>query len=175
MAAASTPKATRGRPPESVEIAFEKYLLSLHRLSTALGDSNVLAKNSVGVSEWAVLSVLAHDNQLNLKQVVRQAGVSRQRIRKVLQELQAKKLVTVSQFLEGDKRQRVVSETPKAARVRRAILAELRQVANDLAGSGAGDLMTQRFAAASRLADRVVRMLKPRHKTAEEFWAAEPR
>jgi len=158
---------------KSPEGELERLLLSLHRLSNALGESGVLAKNTIGVSEWAVLSVLDGGEPLHLKQIVRQTGVSRQRIRKVLQELEEKKLVTVGQIPDGDRRQRVVAGTSEGARVRQAILADLRVLAENLATSPVNDIprrLIQHFRMASQLADRIVRILKPAQKKAEEFW-----
>ena len=83
--------APRRRAPESAEVEIENFLLCLHRVSNALADSNILAKYSIGISEWAVLNTLDGGKEFNLQQIVRQAGVSRQRIRMILRELETKR------------------------------------------------------------------------------------
>ena len=170
--------APRRRAPEFAEVEIENFLLCLHRVSNALADSNILAKYSIGISEWAVLNTLDGGKEFNLQQIVRQAGVSRQRIRMILRELETKRLVTVSQVTKGDKRQRIVTGTVRGADMRQSILADLRELANSIANQVPTIERTkllQRFVLASRVADRVTRSLRSAQKKSGQFWAKDVR
>jgi DNA-binding MarR family transcriptional regulator len=150
--------------PQSPRLELEEFLLTAHRLANALNDSNILRKHGITVGEWSILNALSARKQLPLQNIVHISGVSRQRINKVLRDLEGKKLVFVGQTENGDRRRRIVGETAKAARVRQAILEDLDQLLTALIAQSPHEQDRSRFAhrfgAMARLANRIARTLK---------------
>ena len=139
--------------------ALEGFLTSAHKLANAFGESSILAKQSITIGEWAVLDALCTSGELSLREVISASGVSRQRINKLLGSLEGKKLVTVQQTEEGDRRRRTVAPTSKAVRVREEILSEFRRLLPALGKPGQEGL-NRRLVALTRLSNRLIRTLK---------------
>lgn len=179
--AAPVARVNRRAVVESPEVGLEELLLNMHRLSNMFADSELLKNNELTISEWAIVNVLDKDRTLNLRDVVRRSGVSRQRIRKVLHELEAKNLVTISAAHEGDKRQRIVAATSKCAAARQAMLASLRNLLGNTTlttnKGGDGRRLGRRLSSAARVAKQIARSLKSKRERAaeeaEEFWTAD--
>ena len=96
--------------------ALEGLLINAHRVATTLGELGIFRDSEVSVAEWAVLKSLGDRQNVPLKEVSRAAGVSRQRFRKLVSELEAKGLVSTSRAKADDKRTRMISATPMAAK-----------------------------------------------------------
>jgi DNA-binding MarR family transcriptional regulator len=146
---------------------FHDLLLAAHRLSNALADNGVFRSNEISVSEWAVLSALQKRREMHLRDIVRESGVSRQRINKVLRELDAKDLVTVGQTADGDKRRRVVALTGKAARTCSEIRTGLDALLDEALGTttlAKRRGVLRRLAIAARLVERFGKTLKSQAK-----------
>jgi len=137
--------------------AFEDLLLKAHRLASVLSDSDVFAANSIGVSEWAVLKAIG-DGEVPLTHVLRSTGLSRQRIRTVLTDLESKGLATVQKPAEGDKRKRTLIATPRAADVLSAISKGLEERGGKLKRKG--EKGSKRFASAARLSEKVAKAIR---------------
>jgi DNA-binding MarR family transcriptional regulator len=145
-------------------VALEGFLISAHKLANAFGESSILGRQSITVGEWAVLDALCTSGELSLREVISASGVSRQRINKLLGSLEAKRLVTVQQTEEGDRRRRRVAPTNKAARVREEVLSDFRKLLGAL-GTPGQEGLNRRLVGLARLSNRLIRALK-QHGTA---------
>ena len=115
-----------------------------------------IAEHEIGVGEWAVLKSFGNEKSLPLREILRQTGLSRQRIRMLLVDLQRKQFLSVAQSAEGDKRVREVTATPKAAKAVSSISKELKRLGMEVGGETA----LKSFARASKLSRRLIRTMK---------------
>jgi DNA-binding MarR family transcriptional regulator len=142
------------------ERKLERLFLNVHRLSNALNESGVLTMHRLGVGEWAVLGAVSEGDTVQLKDVVKQSGVSRQRIRKILQELELRGLVRITPVQKGDKRQRMVAGTDQGRALRSAILVDILRLLPAIAGETADESrLLRQVSSASRLCVRIERAL----------------
>ncbi len=157
----------------SFPAALENFVIAVHRLSTALGESKGLAQSGIGISEWAILKVLGDQKEYQ-QHVLRKSGVSRQRIRKLLQELETKRIVTISQSDGDDRRQRIIAATPRALECRRNALAGLAELISQLDSRGRGthDLarLAKRLQSFASLSERISKALRRDAKRPDDDW-----
>jgi DNA-binding MarR family transcriptional regulator len=132
-----------------------KYLLSVHRLENSLNESLFLRRHGIAIGEWAVLAVLYPDMQLYLNEVVRRSGVSRQRINKVLRDLASKRLVTVRQIQNGDKRRRIVLATSRARRLQQTMNIHLAELVEASVGLKLHISTLRKFVSVTRFSNRM--------------------
>jgi DNA-binding MarR family transcriptional regulator len=120
-------KRPRLAPGEAVEI----MLLNAHRVAVIMTDSGVFQESKLSLAEWAILKAIDGRQDLPLRKLQAAGGVSRQRMRKVLAELEAKRLVAVRQSDSNDKRSRSISATPAAASTLAAVSEGLQKLLPD--------------------------------------------
>jgi DNA-binding MarR family transcriptional regulator len=156
------------RPADDSFGAFRDLLLTLHRLSNALADADAFKNHELSISEWVVLDMLEEQGPIKVRDLVRHTGVSRQRVRKVLTELESKRMVEVRQFDEGDRRKRLVRATPKAKtayeKVRKDLEEILSSMRRDKSGAKTAARLAIRLDGASRLSKQLLRSLGRGHR-----------
>jgi len=103
---------------------LEEYLLSLHRLASALAESSIFAESGLGLAEWVILREL-DSSPVPMATLIRRTRVSRQRVRVLLKELKTKGLIAIVQGSEGDRRERAVVASPAAVAALRTIAGRL--------------------------------------------------
>jgi DNA-binding MarR family transcriptional regulator len=128
-------RADRGLPADPKE-ALEQMLLNAHRLAVALGDLGVFRHSELSVAEWAIMKVLDGRQDVPLKQISASSAVSRQRLRKLVSELEQKGLVVAGKSTGDDKRVRMISATPTAAQVLSLISRQMQELIPEAAKSG---------------------------------------
>lgn len=94
--------------------SIEDLLVTVARLASTISDSPIFSEQGIGPADWSLLKVL-EAGPLSSSELVRQTNLSRQRVRVLVKELEAKKLLTVTQQREGDRRTRMVQLLPQAA------------------------------------------------------------
>jgi DNA-binding MarR family transcriptional regulator len=100
-------------------------LLAAHRVAVAMSDMSVFQEGELSLAEWAILRSLRGRQGVPLKEIAQTSGVSRQRIRKLVSELEAKGLVSTSRSKAADKRVRLISAAPLAASVLSSVSAQI--------------------------------------------------
>ena len=155
--------------PINAKEALEDVLLSAHRIAVSMGEINAFRDASVSIAEWAILRTIGDRKNVSLREIGVAAGVSRQRIRKVLSDLQAKGLVTMGRSEEADKRARTISATPGTARVLAAVSQQMQGLLPD-----GQSKQNRRLAVAARTLDRLAKHVRrsleparPRRKKAD--------
>lgn len=127
-------KADKGTPMDPKE-ALEQMLLTAHRLAISLGDLGVFRHSEISVAEWAVLKVLNGRQDIPIKQISVSSGISRQRLHRLLSELEQKGLVVTEKSTAEDKRVRMISATPTATQVLCLISRQMQQLIPETAKS----------------------------------------
>jgi len=153
-----TPAAIPAEAPEQdgdPNEAMEDLLVNAHRMAVSLGELSVFQEHNLSVAEWAILRSIRNRQDVPLKEVAAAAGVSRQRIRKLVSELQAKGLVTVNQSDSQDKRTRSLSPTPAAATI---VAAVSQQMQGLIRTSGAKQ--TRKLAGTARSVERLAKAMQ---------------
>jgi DNA-binding MarR family transcriptional regulator len=155
-----------------LESALEDFIIGVHRLSTALAESKVLTESGFGISEWAVLKALGDQKEFQ-QNILRKSGVSRQRIRKLLFELETRQMVTLSQSEGSDRRHRIIAATPHAMEIRRnaaAAFANLISLPDAQHRSIARDpeKLAKRLEAFAVLADRISRIIRQSSRRSDD-------
>lgn len=107
----------RGQAPPDLNEAFEHVLLSAHRIAVSLSELGVFQNTNLSVAEWAILKALGNRQNVPVKEIVAASGISRQRLRKLISELEAKGAVLTNRSDAEDKRARTISATPIAVQV----------------------------------------------------------
>jgi DNA-binding MarR family transcriptional regulator len=105
---------------------LEKILLNAHRIAVSLSELGVFKNAEVSVAEWAVLKALAGRKNVQIRELSLASGVSRQRFRKIVSELEERGLVTTDQSGGEDRRIREISATARSDQVLSAISSNLR-------------------------------------------------
>jgi DNA-binding MarR family transcriptional regulator len=116
--------------------ALEQMLLNAHRLAVSLGDLGVFRHSEVSVAEWAIMKLLDGREDVPIKQISASSGVSRQRLRKIISELESKGLVVAGKSSAEDKRVHTISATPTATRVLSVISRQMQELVPKTAKSG---------------------------------------
>lgn len=166
--AASSPKAKPGRrrkreksTPVDPKEAFEGMLISAHRIAVMLSEASVFRDSGLSVAEWAVLKQLGDRQDVPVKEVTAAAGVSRQRFRKVVSELESKGLVVSGRAQSEDKRERKISATPTAAEVLSLVSKQLQDLIPETDKPRRGRTLTS----ATRSMDRVLWVIRRKRMT----------
>lgn len=143
--------------PISINAAFEDYVLDANRIVSVLSDSAIFAEHGIGLAEWAVLRAVsqAEGGSVGNLALIRQVGISRQRLRDLLRSLEERKLVQVA-VSDADRRQRDISLGDAAPEVLEAISVALGKLSGSL-GFVRQELATRSLAASARLAKAVIR------------------
>lgn len=118
-------KSAKARKPAKVD----DFVLGLHRVSTMLADADVFSKHGVTVGEWATLKAMGDKPEVSLREVTKGAGVSRQRMRTLLTDLEKKGFIKTGRSGDSDKRTRAITVLPKRTEVVNAISTELDGIA----------------------------------------------
>src|SRR5687767_5255614 len=108
-----------GDSPKGSWPAFEEYVLNANRIVVTFMDSGILADNNVTLAEWAVLRAIQRNGEassIGIGSLIRDTGVSRQRVCQLLKSLTGKNLVNLARDI-GDRRNRNVSLNPNAVRI----------------------------------------------------------
>jgi DNA-binding MarR family transcriptional regulator len=116
--------------------AFEEYVLNANRIVVAFGESGILADNNVTLGEWAVLRAIQQNGEassIGIGSLVRDTGVSRQRVCQLLKSLMGKNLVSLAKDIT-DKRNRNVSLDPNAMRMLHKISASFAEMSEITTG-----------------------------------------
>ena len=120
-------KADKGTPMDPKE-ALEQMLLNAHRLAISLGDLGVFRHSEISVAEWTILKVLNGRRDVPIKQISVSSGISRQRLHRLITELEQKGLVVTEKSTAEDKRVRMISATPTATQVLSLISRQMQQL-----------------------------------------------
>jgi DNA-binding MarR family transcriptional regulator len=139
----------------SPQEALEAMLLNAHRVAVTLGDFSIF-QGELSVAEWAILKSLNNRQNVPLKEIATVAGVSRQRIRKLVSELEMKGLVATSKAEAQDKRARIISATPLAAKVLSLVSEQMKDLLPEEGKSKGG----RPFAGAARALERVAKVMR---------------
>jgi DNA-binding MarR family transcriptional regulator len=107
---------------------LERILLNAHRIAVSLGELGVFRNAEISVAEWVILKTLAGRKSVQIRELSLASGVSRQRFRKIVSELEEKGLVTTDQSGGEDRRIREISATARADRILSAISSNLRDL-----------------------------------------------
>ncbi|MPZ57862.1 MAG: MarR family transcriptional regulator [Rhizobiales bacterium] len=153
---AAKPRRRDRTAPVDPKNALEDALLSAHRIAVAIGEINAFRDANVSLAEWGILRTIGARKDVSLKEVSVAAGVSRQRVRKVLSDLQAKDLVTMGKSEGTDKRMRTISATPATARV----LASVSQQMHGLLSQTGQGQQSRRLAGAARSLNRLAKHVR---------------
>lgn len=94
---------------------LEMIVLHAYRAAISLIDSDVFEKGGLSAAEWAIVKALANRQDVQMREIVAASGISRQRLRKLLIELEQKGAVTTNRSETLDKRARLISSTPAAS------------------------------------------------------------
>jgi hypothetical protein len=121
--------------PARARTPLEEYLLSLHRLASVLAESNIFQENGIGLAEWVILQEVG-PTPMPMTSLIRRTGLSRQRVRILLRELRAKKMVMIIDGTAGDRRARSVVASPAATKALGAVAERLGLV--DVPGTAKG-------------------------------------
>jgi DNA-binding MarR family transcriptional regulator len=105
---------------------LEKILLNAHRIAVSLSELGVFKNAEISVAEWAVLKALAGRKNVQIRELSIASGVSRQRFRKIVSELEERGLVTTDQSGGEDRRIREISATARSEQVLSSISSNLR-------------------------------------------------
>lgn len=135
--------------------AIEEVLLGAHRIAVSLGEIRAFRDANVSIAEWAILRAVGDRKGVPLREIGAAAGTSRQRIRKVLSDLQEKNLVTIGKPEGADRRLRTISSTPNTARVLASVSQQMQALL-----AGAQDKHNRRIAAAARTLDRLSKQVR---------------
>jgi DNA-binding MarR family transcriptional regulator len=156
-------KSDKGASVDTNE-AFEGMLIAAHRAAVALGEIGVFQQGDLSVAEWALLKQLDGRQDVPLRQITAAAGVSRQRFRRLVLELETKGFVTTGRAVGNDRRARTVSATPMAAEVLSLVSEQMQDliVETDKPRDG------RQFVTAGRALDRTVKSIRRR-------WVRKPR
>jgi DNA-binding MarR family transcriptional regulator len=130
-------------------------LLSAHRIAVSMGEMNAFRDANVSIAEWAVLRTIGNRQNVSLKEIGVASGVSRQRIRKVLSDLQSKGLIALGKSEGSDRRGRAVSATAATA----GVLAAVSQQMQVLVPEGQGR-QSRRLAVAARTLDKLGKQVR---------------
>jgi DNA-binding MarR family transcriptional regulator len=136
--------------------AIEDLLVSAHRMAVSLGELSVFEEHNLSVAEWAILRSIRKRQDVPLKEVGGAAGVSRQRIRKLVSELQTKGLVTVGQTDSQDKRTRSLSPTPAAETMVAAVSLQMQ----GLIPTAGQSKLTRKLAGTARSVERLAKAMQ---------------
>jgi len=131
-AAGPTKREKRERAKEAAltEGKLDDFIAAVHRMATAVSDSDIFAKHGVTVAEWSMLKAMGDKSEAAMKEVGRRAGVSRQRLRTLLADLEKKGFIKVARDdAGGDRRARSITIAPKTAEVVAAIAGEFNKMA----------------------------------------------
>jgi len=167
---AGAPRRRRGNTaPINAKEALEDVLLSAHRIAVSMGEINAFRDANVSIAEWAILRTIGNRKDVSLREIGVATGVSRQRIRKLLSDLQSKDLVTMGRSEGADKRARTISATAGAARVLAAVSQQMQGLLPD-----GQSKQNHRLAVAARTLDRLAKHVRrslaparPRRKKAD--------
>jgi len=148
------------------EMKLEDFILSVHRLSTLLADTDIFSKHGVSIAEWATLKAIGNGADVSLMKLSRSAGVSRQRLQTILADLERKGLVASSQSKDGDKRTRTIAPSPKSAEVLAAIAGEFNVLAGKVPSLGktTGKRLTSSVRFAAKLGHAMPRATRERSR-----------
>lgn len=146
---------TKERAPVDAVSALEDLTFSARGFMAALDEADVFEKHNISVEEWGVLRTLIGRGQVPMREVARNAGVSRKRLRSVVSALQMKGMVAGGKAAVGEKEARVLSATARAAALRPAISGHLQGVL----GAG-GERHARAFARLAKALGRMQRSLR---------------
>lgn len=156
-------EAARGEPAEEVE-SIEDFVLSTIRIASLLSEVSIFARHDITAGGWAVLKAVGRSAPVPLKDVAVHTGISRQRLRMLLKQLEAGGLITVSQPPEGDQRARLVTASPEAEPIMQAVSDDLRRIAS----AAGGEKWVKVMARSVRLSGRIARELRRQGRAARE-------
>jgi DNA-binding MarR family transcriptional regulator len=140
--------------------ALESMLINAHRVATTLGELSIFRDTELSVAEWALLKSLGDRQNVPLRKISTLAGVSRQRLRKVVSDLEVKSLVSTSRA-KTDKRTRMISATPLAAKVLALVSQRMRSLFPDTnEKTGKKILRGRSFVGGARSMDRVAKAMR---------------
>jgi DNA-binding MarR family transcriptional regulator len=165
-------KLEQSAPVDATE-ALESMLINAHRVAMTLSDLSIFRDSELSVAEWAMLKSLGDRRDVPLKEISAAAGVSRQRLRKVVSELQTKGLVSTSKAQEDDKRARMISATPLATKVLSLVSQRMKNLFPATGPDASQSKRSRSLVGAARSMDRVTRQLrrsgrKPKDPKAEK-------
>jgi DNA-binding MarR family transcriptional regulator len=142
--------------PVSAHAALESLLLSAHQAAVSLGELSAFEDNGVTVAEWAILKSIGGRRSISLKEVSATAGISRQRVRKVVSELEAKNFVIASRAQAEDRRVRLLSATEAGDAKLAAISSQVHAVFSNFAQ----EKHTRRLVVAASTMRRIARLVQ---------------
>jgi DNA-binding MarR family transcriptional regulator len=138
--------------------ALETLLVQVHRLATTLSDADPFKSGNPGVAEWVILKAINGRQKVPLREIHFKAGLSRQRMRKVIAELEGKNFLAVDKSESNDKRARLVSATPQGINMLASISASLQGRFGEAVSGKRG----QGLVRSARTLEQLLRALRPR-------------
>jgi DNA-binding MarR family transcriptional regulator len=163
----------RGPAPTDLNEAFEFMLLSAHRIAVSLGELGVFQNTKLSVAEWAILKALGNRQNVPIKEIVAASGISRQRLRKLISELEAKGAVLTNRSDAEDKRARTISATPVAAQVVALVSKQLESLIADTGGPAPGRALIGAARSMRLVANTIRSMLAGKRRLQVERRSAE--
>jgi DNA-binding MarR family transcriptional regulator len=148
----------KNRPSVEPTEALESMLVNAHRIAITLSDLTIFQE--ISVAEWALLKSLGDRQRVPLKEISAAAGLSRQRLRKLVIELQRKGLVSTERAEGDDKRLKTISATPLAAKVLSLISLKMKELFPDDAKETSKMRQSRSLVGAARSMQRVVKSMR---------------
>jgi DNA-binding MarR family transcriptional regulator len=136
--------------------ALETLLTQVHRLATTIGDADLFKSGNPSVAEWVLLKAIGGRQKVPLREIHLKAGLSRQRMRKVISELKAKNFLTVERSETDDKRAQLISATPQGINMLTSISVSLQ----GMVGEAVGEKRSQGLVRSARTLDQLSRALR---------------
>lgn len=93
---AITPPLSRAPSSDAMLTDFANLIAAMNRFITSVSGLPLFATAGVGLSEWALLSVLSQNEGISSGQLAKMLGVSRQRVNQITSVLESTKLISVS-------------------------------------------------------------------------------
>ena len=153
----------KGKPILDPNAALEELIFSARGFAAALNETDVFDQHNISIEEWAVLRVLIGRNEVPVREVARNAGVSRERLRSLISALQMKGMITARKTATGEKQARVISATERAAVLRPIVSNHLQA----LLGAG-GEKHGRIFGRAANSLNRLQRSIRRKPKADED-------
>jgi len=122
-----------GNLSDDPDEVLERILLNVHRIAVSLSEVGIFKGAQISVAEWVVLKMLAGRKNVQIRELSIASGMSRQRFRKIVSELEEKGFVTTDQSGGEDRRIREISASGGADQALSAVSSNLRSLFhNDL-------------------------------------------